>query len=66
VFVSGIALNIDHVLDLFDRLLLLRIDADTQEERLFAPGLDNSGTWRASAFTRGASTPSTAPKARTA
>ena len=36
VFVCGIALNIDQVLDLFDRLFLLRIDADTQEERLLA------------------------------
>ena len=36
VFVCGIALNIEHVLDLFDRLFLLRIDADTQEERLLA------------------------------
>jgi hypothetical protein len=36
VFVCGIALNIDQVLDLFDRLFLLRIDADTQEVRLLA------------------------------
>src|SRR4030081_2203883 len=36
VFVCGIALNIDQVLDLFDRLFLLRIDADTQEQRLLA------------------------------
>jgi hypothetical protein len=49
VFVCGIALNIDHVLDLFDRLFLLRIDADTQEERLLAydtghpPGRSEAG-----------------------
>jgi adenylate kinase family enzyme len=36
VFVCGIARNIDQVLDLFDGLFLLRIDADTQEERLLA------------------------------
>jgi hypothetical protein len=36
VFVCGIALNIGHVLDLFERLFLLRIDADTQEARLLA------------------------------
>jgi hypothetical protein len=36
VFVCGIALNIDQVLDLFDLLFLLRIDAETQEERLLA------------------------------
>ena len=34
VFVCGIARNIRDVLDLFDCVLLLRIDADTQEERL--------------------------------
>src|SRR5207253_241520 len=33
VFVCGIALNIDQFLDLFDRLFLLRIDAETQQER---------------------------------
>jgi hypothetical protein len=49
VFVCGIALNIDQVLDLFDRLFLLRIDADTQEERLLAydtghpPGRSGAG-----------------------
>ena len=49
VFVCGIALNIDHVLELFDRLFLLRIDADTQEERLLAhdtgqsPGRSEAG-----------------------
>jgi hypothetical protein len=49
VFVCGIALNIDQVLDLFDRLFLLRIDADTQEERLIAhdtsrsPGRSEAG-----------------------
>ncbi len=36
VFVCGIALNIGDVLELFDRLFLLQIDADTQEERLLA------------------------------
>jgi len=36
VFVCGVALNIDHLLDLFDRLFLLRIDAATQETRLLA------------------------------
>jgi hypothetical protein len=49
VFVCGIALNIDQVLDLFDCLFLLRIDADTQEERLLAhdtshpPGRNEAG-----------------------
>jgi hypothetical protein len=49
VFVCGIALNIDQVLDLFDRLFLLRIDAQTQEERLLAydtghpPGRSEAG-----------------------
>jgi energy-coupling factor transporter ATP-binding protein EcfA2 len=49
VFVCGIALNIDQVLDLFDRLFLLRIDAVTQEERLLAhdtshpPGRSEAG-----------------------
>src|ERR1700716_2742401 len=49
VFVCGIALNIDQVLDLFDQLFLLRIDADTQEERLLAhdtgqsPGRSEAG-----------------------
>ena len=49
VFVCGIALNIDQVLDLFDRLFLLRIDADTQEQRLLAhdtshsPGRNEAG-----------------------
>jgi hypothetical protein len=42
VFVCGIALNIDQVLDLFDRLFLLRIDADTQEERLLAHDTSHS------------------------
>jgi hypothetical protein len=32
LFVCGIALNIDRVIDLFDRVFLLRIDAATQEE----------------------------------
>lgn len=49
VFVCGIALNIDQVLDLFERLFLLRIDAATQEERLLAydrghpPGRSEAG-----------------------
>ena len=49
VFVCGIALNIDQVIDLFDRLFLLRIDAATQEERLLAydtgypPGRSEAG-----------------------
>jgi dephospho-CoA kinase len=34
VSVCGIALNIHQVVDLFDRIFLLRIDADTQEQRL--------------------------------
>jgi dephospho-CoA kinase len=42
VFVCGIALNIEKVLDLFDRLFLLRIDADTQEERLLAHDASHS------------------------
>jgi dephospho-CoA kinase len=42
VFVCGIALNIEQVLDLFDRLFLLRIDADTQEERLLAHDTSHS------------------------
>ena len=42
VFVCGIALNIGQVLDLFDRLFLLRIDADTQEERLLAHDTSHS------------------------
>jgi len=36
VFVCGIALNIHQVVDLFERIFLLRIDADTQEQRLLA------------------------------
>ena len=36
VFVCGIALNIHEVVDLFERIFLLRIDADTQEQRLLA------------------------------
>ncbi len=36
VFICGIARNIRDVVDLFDCVLLLRIDADTQEERLRA------------------------------
>jgi hypothetical protein len=36
LFVCGIALNIHEVVDLFERIFLLRIDADTQEQRLLA------------------------------
>jgi hypothetical protein len=36
VFVCGIALNIDHALDLFDGLFLLRIDPATRDKRLLA------------------------------
>ena len=36
VFVCGIARNQDELLDLFDRVFLLRIDARTQEARLAA------------------------------
>lgn len=36
VFVCGIALNIHEVVDLFERILLLHIDAHTQEQRLLA------------------------------
>ncbi|MBV9577115.1 MAG: hypothetical protein JO057_00845 [Chloroflexi bacterium] len=36
MFVCGIALNIDQILDVLDRVFLLRIDAGTQEERLIA------------------------------
>lgn len=49
VFICGIALNIDQVLDMFDRLFLLQIDADTQEKRLLAydsshpPGRNEAG-----------------------
>jgi hypothetical protein len=35
-FVCGIALNISGVADLFERIFLLRIDADIQEQRLLA------------------------------
>jgi len=41
VFVCGIALNIEGVLDLFARLFLLRIDEATQEERLGAHDVMN-------------------------
>ena len=49
MFICGIALNIDQVLDMFDRLFLLQIDADTQEKRLLAydsshpPGRNEAG-----------------------
>jgi hypothetical protein len=49
VFVCGIALNIHQVVDLFERIFLLRIDADTQEQRLLAydarnpPGRNEAG-----------------------
>jgi thymidylate kinase len=41
VFICGIARNIRDVLDLFDCVFLLRIDADTQEERLRAYDLSS-------------------------
>src|SRR5947209_18013368 len=49
LFVCGIALNIDEVLDLFDAMFLLRIDDGTQEARLAAhdalhpPGRSEAG-----------------------
>ena len=49
VFVCGIARNQDELLDLFDRVFLLRIDARTQEARLAAhnalhpPGRSEAG-----------------------
>ena len=49
VFVCGIALNIHQVVDLFERIFVLRIDADTQEQRLLAhdkgnpPGRSEAG-----------------------
>ena len=49
VFVCGIALNIDELADLFSAIVLLRIDAATQEERLIAhdvahpPGRSEAG-----------------------
>ena len=49
VFVCGIALNIHQVVDLFERIFLLHIDADTQEQRLLAydasnpPGRNEAG-----------------------
>jgi hypothetical protein len=48
-FVCGIALNIHQVVDLFERIFLLRIDAQTQEQRLSAydaanpPGRNEAG-----------------------
>jgi hypothetical protein len=41
LFVCGIALNIHQVVDLFDRIFLLRIDADAQEQRLLAYDAEN-------------------------
>jgi hypothetical protein len=49
LFVCGIALNINEVLDLFDAVFLLRIDSETQEARLVAhdalnpPGRSDAG-----------------------
>ena len=49
LFVCGIALNIDEVLDLFEAMFLLRIDHETQEARLAAhdalnpPGRSEAG-----------------------
>ncbi len=36
VFVCGIALNIDDFVDVFHRVVLLQLDADTQDQRLIA------------------------------
>lgn len=41
VFVCGIALNIEHVVDLFDVVFLLHIDETTQESRLVAHDVGN-------------------------
>jgi hypothetical protein len=46
VFICGIARNIRDVLDLFECVFLLRIDADTQEERLHAYDLGNPSAAR--------------------
>jgi dephospho-CoA kinase len=49
IFVCGIAMNIHQLVDLFERIFLLRIDADTQEQRLLAydaadpPGRNQAG-----------------------
>lgn len=49
VFVCGIALNIHEIVDLFERIFVLRIDADIQEQRLLAydtanpPGRSEAG-----------------------
>lgn len=49
MFVCGIALNIEEVADLFDRIFVLEIDEETQEERLAAhdathpPGRNEAG-----------------------
>lgn len=42
IFICGIARNIAEVLDLFERVFLLRISADTQEERLIAYDRSNA------------------------
>jgi hypothetical protein len=46
VFICGIARNIRDVLDLFECVFLLRIDADTQEDRLRAYDLTNPSSAR--------------------
>jgi hypothetical protein len=49
LFVCGIALNVDRVVDLFDAVFLIHIDATTQEARLVAydaanpPGRNEAG-----------------------
>jgi hypothetical protein len=46
VFICGIARNISEVIDLFHGIFLLRIDADTQEERLRAYDLSSPSSAR--------------------
>jgi hypothetical protein len=46
VFICGIARNITEVIDLFQGIFLLRIDADTQEERLRAYDLSSPSSAR--------------------
>ena len=46
LFVCGIASNMRDMLDLFDRLFLLSIDAATQIERLESAGDRDPGLWQ--------------------
>jgi hypothetical protein len=46
VFICGIARNQDELLDLFDQIFLLRIDGQTQEDRLDAYDVANPDTRR--------------------